>query len=79
MAKYIFHSKVCILSAVDAYRDPHKGALSDDKTVSSAIHDDDNYQRLAAAMSLSLMEALGMDIKALRTAVTTDWKAYSTK
>jgi len=67
------------LSAVDSYRDPHKGALSDDKTVSSAIHDDDNYQRLAAAMSLSLMEALGMDIKALRTAVTTDWKAYSTK
>ena len=60
--------------------------MSDDKNVSSDVYDkddddndDDNYQRLAAAISLPLMEALGMDIKALRTAVTTDWKAYSTK
>ena len=62
-----------------------KGALSDDKEVSSAADedddeddddDDDNYQRPAAAMSLSLMEALGMDTKSI-AAVTTDWKAPS--
>jgi len=38
--------------------------------------DDGNYQRPAAAMSLSLMEALGMDTKSV-AAVTTDWKAPS--
>jgi len=61
---------------VSSAADEHEDEDYDDDDDEDYDYDDDNYQRPAAAMSLSLMEALGMDTKSI-AAVTTDWKAPS--